>query len=188
MSPDETTGAERVDVALVVAVSQNGVIGADGDMPWRLPSDLRHFKSVTMGKPVIMGRKTYESIGKALPGRLNIVVTRQSGYRAEGAEVTGDLATALEAARMAALRDGVSEICVIGGGEIYRQTLDRADRIYFTEVHAVADGDTVFPELAGDVWRETDRTRHEAGERDSADFSFVVYERVMDEQKTAAAG
>lgn len=187
MSPDASSGTGRVDIVLVVAVSKNGVIGADGDMPWRLPTDLKHFKAVTMGKPVIMGRKTFVAIGKALPGRLNIVVTRQTGYSAQGATVVGDLASAVEIARDAALRDGVPEICVIGGGEIYRQMIDRAVRIYLTEVHAEAQGDTLFPQLADGVWRETERVRHEAGEGDSADFSFVVYERIMDGQLTAEA-
>lgn len=167
-----------VQILIVVAVAENGVIGADGGMPWRLSSDLKHFKALTLGRPVIMGRKTFEAIGRPLPGRDNIVVTRNRDYRAEGALVAADVSEALAIGRRRAETLGVTEICVIGGGEIYRQTLDMADRIYLTEVHVRADGDTRFPELDFDQWVETSRRRCTAGERDSSDFSIVTYDRV----------
>lgn len=164
-------------IALVVAVSQNGVIGAAGGLPWHLPSDLKHFKTVTMGKPMIMGRKTYETIGRPLPGRVSIVITRRPDWRADGVTTVATVEDALAEARQAAEKLGVSEICVIGGGEIYRQMLDMADRIYLTEVHMRVEGDTVFPELDRDVWSETSREHHAAGPRDSMDFSVVTLER-----------
>ncbi len=168
-------------VSLVVAVSQNGIIGADGGMPWHLPSDLKHFKQITLGKPVIMGRRTFEAIGRALPGRDNIIITRRKGYRAEDTMVAPDISAALGLGRQSAENLGVTEICVIGGGEIYLQTLDIADRIYLTEVHMQAEGDTSFPVLDPDVWSEVSRHHCAAGERDSSDFSIVVYDRVRPE-------
>ena len=164
-------------LVLVVAYAEHRVIGADGGMPWHLPSDLRHFKQVTMGKPVIMGRKTFESIGRALPGRDNIVVTRDAEYTAAGACVAGDIDAAIRLARESACRDGQSEICVIGGGEIYRQTLELAARVYLTEVHLSVEGDTSFPELSVHEWTEVAREDHVAGDKDTADFSFVVLDR-----------
>lgn len=165
-------------VSIVVAVAENRIIGADGGMPWHLPSDLRHFKETTLGKPVIMGRRTFEAIGRALPGRHNIVVTRSNDYHAEGATVAQDVATALDLGRESAENLGVTEICVIGGGEIYRQTLDNADRIYLTEVHMQVEGDTSFPELDPDDWSEVSRRRCAAGAKDSSDYSIVIYERL----------
>lgn len=168
-------------VSIVVAVAENRIIGADGGMPWHLPSDLKHFKETTLGKPVIMGRRTFEAIGRALPGRDNIVVTRTEGYCAEGAMAARDVSSALALARQSAESAGETEICVIGGGEIYLQTLDIADRIYLTEVHMQAEGDTSFPVLDPDVWSEVSRHHCAAGERDSSDFSIVVYDRVRPE-------
>lgn len=168
-------------VSLVVAVSQNGIIGADGGMPWHLPSDLKHFKQTTLGKPVIMGRRTFEAIGRALPGRDNIVITRTHGYQAEDAMVAPDISAALELGRRSAENLGVTEICVIGGGEIYRQTLYVADRVYMTEVHMRVEGDTSFPALDPDEWSEVSRRRCEAGAKDSSDFSIVIFDRVRQE-------
>jgi dihydrofolate reductase len=165
-------------ISLIVAVSENGVIGRDGDMPWRLPSDLKRFKQVTVGKPVIMGRKTFQSIGRPLPGRANILVTRSQDYRPDGVVCMPDLEEAIAFAAKIASESGETEIFVIGGGEIYRQALPRADRVYFTQVHMTVDGDTTFPELDKLEWRETSRCRHEASEHDSVDYSFVVFERV----------
>lgn len=162
----------------MVAVAENGVIGAAGGLPWRLSSDLKYFKEITMGKPMIMGRKTFQSIGRPLPGRLNIVVSRQDGFAAEGAVVVADVESALETAHAEARAKGVGEICVIGGGEIYRQTLDLADRIYLTQVHTDADGDTHFPDLDRACWSEARRERREAGENDSSAFSLIVFERM----------
>jgi dihydrofolate reductase len=164
-------------ISLVVAVSENGIIGASGAMPWHLSSDLKHFKQTTLGKPVVMGRKTFEAIGRPLPGRDNIIVSRKQDYLVEGAVVAPDVPQALALGRRYAERLGVVEICVIGGGEIYRQTLDVADRIYLTEVHMRVDGDTGFPALDRDEWSETSRRRYAAGERDSSEFSIVIYDR-----------
>jgi dihydrofolate reductase len=164
-------------VSLIVAVSENGVIGRDGGLPWHLSSDLKLFKQATMGKPMIMGRKTFEAIGRVLPGRANIVVTRSKAAMPPGVQRAGSLEEALALADKIARADGQDELFVIGGGEIYRQVLPRADRVYRTEVHLSVDGDTSFPDLDPRQWREVSRTRHAAGERDSADFSFVVLER-----------
>jgi dihydrofolate reductase len=137
-----------IRIALVVARARNGVIGRDGDLPWRLKSDMAFFKAITMGKPIVMGRKTWESLPrKPLPGRLNLVVTRQDGLAAEGAEVCSTVNAALDRACEQAAADGVEEVCVIGGAQIYAATLDRADRLYITEVEADPDGDAVFPAL-----------------------------------------
>ena len=161
-------------IVLVVAVSRNGVIGRDGALPWRLPSDLRRFKEITMGKPIIMGRKTWEALPrKPLPGRTNIVVSRQPGYLAPGAIVAGTVNEALAVARSAK----PAEIAVIGGGDIYRQILPFADRIYLSEVDAEAEGDTHFPELDDKDWQEVrrDPRLQEAG--DEAGYVYRVLER-----------
>ncbi len=160
-------------LALIAAVARNGVIGRGGDLPWRIPADLRFFKATTMGKPMIMGRRTFESIGKALPGRTSIVVTRQADFAAEDVEVAGDLAQALKIAADL----GAEEAMVIGGGEIYAAALPRADRIYLTEVHIDAEGDVHFPPLDPAQWRELSRDDHPA-EGDTPAFSFVILERI----------
>lgn len=160
-------------LALIAAVARNGVIGRGGDLPWRISADLKYFKATTMGKPMIMGRRTFESIGKALPGRTSIVVTRQAGFKAEGVEVAGDLDQALAIA--AGL--GAEEAMVIGGGEIYKAALPRADRLYITEVHIDAAGDVHFPPLDRAEWRELSREDHPA-EGETPPFSFVTLERV----------
>lgn len=164
-------------IAFVVAVAENGVIGRDGKLPWHISSDLKYFRVMTMNKPVIMGRKTFESIGKPLDGRDNIVVTRQHDFTADGAYAVPTVEAALALAREKAAEREVDEISVIGGAQIYGQTLDRADIIYLTEVHAAPEGDAIFPELDRTVWREVSRQRHEAGPRDSADYSLIVLER-----------
>lgn len=162
-------------ISLVVAVSRNGVIGREGGLPWHISSDLKRFKAITLGKPVIMGRKTWESLPrKPLPGRLNIVVTHQKDFAAEGAMVVGDVDSALAAAAM----DQPPEICVIGGGDIYRQLLPKANRIYLTEVQLDVAGDTHFPPLAAGGWREMSRESVEQGPGDSAAFVLRVLERV----------
>ena len=167
-----------MEIALVVAVGENGVIGADGGLPWRLPSDLKRFKSVTMGKPIIMGRKTWQSIGKALPGRANIVVTRDGEFRAEGADVTSSLEDAITLAGVRArCSGGAGEICIIGGGKIYADAMALADRLYVTHVKAAPQGDTFFPAIDPDVWQVVSTEKIEASERDSAQMQFVVYER-----------
>lgn len=164
-------------ICLVAAVSRNGVIGNAGGMPWRVSSDLKYFKAVTMGKPMIMGRKTFDAVGRPLPGRANIVVTRQAGYAPDGVLVTGSLDEALRMAEEIAKRDGVDEIMVIGGGEIYAQSMPRAGRLYITELDLETDGDTRFPDIDPDQWTEVSREAHEAGENDSADYAFVVLDR-----------
>jgi len=161
-------------LSLVLAVSRNGVIGRDGGLPWHISSDLKRFKAITLGKPVIMGRKTWDSLPrKPLPGRTNIVVTRQGGFAAEGASVVAHVEAALALAAM----ENPAEICVIGGGEIYRQTLPMADRIYLTEVAMDVTGDTHFPALPASEWREVSREEVKAAPGDSADFVLRVLDR-----------
>jgi dihydrofolate reductase len=166
-----------MEIVFVVAIAENGVIGAGNAMPWRLKSDLARFKALTIGKPVIMGRKTFESLPRRpLPNRTNIVITRDAAYRAAGAIVTTSAADAGAVALGDALRRSAAEIAVIGGAEIFRQWLDRADRLEITEVHARPDGDTHF-DIDEAQWEETARVRHPAGPDDSADFSYVTYRR-----------
>jgi dihydrofolate reductase len=158
-------------LSLVVAMSENKVIGRDGDLPWRLPNDLKHFKQVTMGKPIIMGRKTWESLYvKPLPGRRNIVVTRNAGYEAEGAETSDSLESALT------LVAGKSEVMVIGGAELFATALDTATRLHLTEVHAEIEGDTYFPDFDRSLWRETSREAHDV-ESDTPAYSFLLLEK-----------
>lgn len=166
-----------IKLAVMVATAENGVIGRDNGLPWHLPEDLRYFKRVTLGKPVIMGRKTFESIGRPLPGRLNIVITRRQDFRAEGVVAVSSLEQALGRAADAARADGVDELVVIGGADIYRLAIGRADRLYITEIHACVEGDVRLPEIDWADWREVRRERHPAAGSNSFDYSFVVYER-----------
>ncbi len=158
-------------VSLVVAASKNNVIGRDGELPWHLPEDLRHFKRITTGKPVIMGRKTFESIGRPLPDRHNIVMTRDPDYAAEGCDVVDSVAEALDVAGDA------DEVMVIGGGQVYRDFLPRADRIYMTRVQAEVQGDTRFPRIEGNVWRLVSAEHHAADEKHEFAFEMLVFER-----------
>lgn len=164
-------------LVLVVAVSDNGVIGRAGGLPWRLPSDLRHFRKLTLGKPVIMGRRTFAAIGKPLDGRDNIVVTRDASFRPEGVLIAHDFEGALALARDCARARGADEIAVIGGAQIYAAALPVADRIYLTRVHGTFAGDTTFPAIDPAQWRQTCRETHKAGVRDEADYSFVILDR-----------
>jgi dihydrofolate reductase len=164
-------------IVLVVAVSKNGVIGRAGGLPWKLSSDLKLFRRLTMGKPVIMGRKTWDTIGRPLDGRLNIVVTRGPAIAHAGVVTARSLDEALAVARQRAEADGVDDIAVIGGGEIYRQSLPLADRVYLTEVDLIVDGDTTFPPLDPADWQETRREAFAAGPKDSADFVLRVLDR-----------
>lgn len=159
-------------IAIVVAMADNRVIGRDNRLPWHLPADLRHFKQLTLGKPVLMGRKTHESIGRPLPDRTNIVVTRDRSYTAPGCIVAHSLERALQAA------GGCAEVMVIGGMELYRQLLPRADCIYLTLVHAAFEGDAFFPELDAGEWREVERADWMPDEKNSWPYSFVRLERV----------
>ena len=161
-------------VSLIVAMAENRVIGNAGELPWRLPTDLAYFKRVTMGKPVLMGRKTWEAIGRPLPGRKNIVVTRNQAFAAEGAVVVHSLDAALDLVGSA---PGAEELMVIGGEEIYRLALPRADRIYLTEVDLAPTGDARFPDLDPSEWQEASREDH-AADGDAPAHSFVVLERV----------
>ena len=167
-----------MDVAIYVAIAENGVIGRDGGLPWRLSTDLKRFKADTMGKPIIMGRKTYEGIGRPLPGRLNIVVTRDKAWRADGVETVNSLD---EAIRLATVRGrcmaGADEICVVGGGEIYAQALPLADRLHVTHVLAAVDGDAHFPPIDAETWRMVSSQEVPAGEKDSHATRYSVYER-----------
>lgn len=160
-------------LALIAAVARNGLIGRGGELPWHIPADLQFFKAATMGKPMIMGRRTFESIGRALPGRTSIVVTRNAGFAAAGVEVADGLDRALELAA----QTGADEVMVIGGGEIYAAALPRADRLYLTEVHIDAEGDVYFPGFDRTQWRELSRDDHAADGATPA-YSFVVLERV----------
>jgi dihydrofolate reductase len=165
------TAAGAAVFELVVAVSENDVIGRNNELPWHLPADLRHFKSLTFGKPVLMGRKTYQSIGKALPGRTNIVLSRSEDFS------PGDclVVKTLEDARIAA--GAQSALMVIGGAEIFRQCLPITSRIHLTLIHARIDGDTVFAGWRGPCWKETARERHEADEKNAFAYSFITLER-----------
>src|SRR5262249_1982101 len=165
-----------VAVVLVAALAENGVIGRNNTMPWRLKSDMQYFRAVTLGKPVVMGRRTFTSIGKPLIKRTNIVVSRDRNFSASGVVVAPDFATALDVARGDALRRGVAECAVIGGADIYAQALPLADRLAFTEVKATPDGDTFFPPFDRTAWREIERHEHPAGPHDEAAFAFVTYE------------
>ena len=159
-------------ISLIVAMAKNHVIGKDNQMPWHLPADLKHFKAVTLGKPIIMGRKTYESIGRALPGRLNIVVSTNKEYTLEGCETVTSLDEAL------ALVSDVEEVMIIGGGFLYSQTLSQANRLYLTFIDLDVDGDTQFPDFETLNIKEVKREHHQKDEKNPYDYEFVDYEVV----------
>ena len=161
---------------MIVAVAENGVIGRNNALPWYLPNDLKYFKQTTMGKPVIMGRKTYESIGKPLPGRTNIVITRQADYQPEGVKVVNSVEAARELAESVCLIDGQEEAMIMGGAEIYALALPHTDRLYLTEVHADVEGDAFFPEYDKSLWQEVAREDFAAEGPNPYNYSFVVYE------------
>lgn len=165
-----------VPVAIIAAVAKNWVIGSGNELPWRLPSDFAFFKRTTMGKPLIMGRRTFESIGKPLPGRTNIVVTRQLDYRPEGVLTFDDLTAALAQARSIAHAASAPEVMIGGGAEIYRQIMPAADRLYITHVDAAPGGDAVFPEI-GNTWHVVGEPDVAPGPHDSAPFRIKIYER-----------
>ena len=158
-------------ITLVAAVAKNGVIGRDGDLPWRLPDDLKTFKRLTLGKPVVMGRKTWESIGRPLPDRHNVVMTRSSDFEAPGASVVDSVEAALD------LLAGADDVMIIGGGAIYREFLEFADRIFLTEVDAEVEGDVRFPSLDASRWSEVFRDYHPADERHAHAFTLVQLDR-----------
>lgn len=158
-------------ISLIVAASENNVIGVQGELPWRLSGDLKRFKALTMGKPIVMGRKTYESIGRPLPGRQNIVVSRQADFEADGCDVVLSIDAAIAAAGDA------DEIMIIGGSHIYQEFLPRAGRIYLTRVQANVAGDVYLPELAADEWREVAREEHAADDANDYDVVFTILDR-----------
>lgn len=164
-------------ISLIVAMAENRVIGKDNALPWRLPADLQHFRRLTTGHPIIMGRRSYESIGRPLPERTNIVVTRRTDYAAPGCVVADSIDAAISRA------EGAKEIFVIGGADIYSQTLRFADRIYLTLVHAQVEGDARFPEFDNALWREASHERHEADVKNPYAYSFITLDRI----KAAAA-
>lgn len=164
-------------LSVIVAVADNGVIGRDNALPWHISEDLKYFKRITLGKPIIMGRKTFDSIGRPLPGRANIVVTRNSDYAAEGVHVASSLDDALALAADIALIDGVEEALVIGGAQIYEEAIPRADRLYLTEVHAEVAGDAFLSPIETGEWREVSREERVAEPPNPFNYSFVVYER-----------
>ena len=159
-------------ISIIVAMAANGVIGRDNQLPWHLPADLKHFKKTTMGKPILMGRKTWESIGRPLPGRANIVITRDSTYTAAGCEVVNSIDAAIAAA------GEQDEVMVIGGAELYRQVLPDTDTIYLTRIHEVVEGDTRFPEIHNTEWHQVERVDHEADEKNTHNYSFIRLDRV----------
>jgi dihydrofolate reductase len=158
-------------LSLIVAVAKNNVIGSDNKLLWHMPADLKHFKSVTMGSPVIMGRKTFESIGKALPGRTNIVVTRNEDYIADGCTVANSLQEAVD------LCEKEGEVFIIGGAEVYRQAIHAADKVYLTRIDNEFDGDAFFPELNFSDWKLIKYVKHHSDEKNKYDYSFAEYER-----------
>jgi dihydrofolate reductase len=167
----------RIAIVLLAAVAENGVIGRDNALPWRLKSDLQYFKAVTMGKPVVMGRKTYLSIGKPLPGRTNIVVTRDPSFSAPGVVTALSLEQAMQIARDDALRRGADAIAVIGGSEIFEQTIAKADRLVLTKVHMSPPGESRFPEIDVNAWREIERKPQPKGPDDDCGFTYLTYIR-----------
>jgi dihydrofolate reductase len=161
-------------ISIIVVMAKNGVIGLDNRLPWHLPADLAHFKNVTMGKPMVMGRKTWESLPGLLPGRRHIVITRDRGYRADGCTLAHSLDQALEVAA------GAPEVMVVGGGAIYKESLPRADRLYLTLVDAEVAGDTCFPDIDFCEWRELHREPHPADEHNAYAYTFIDLERIKD--------
>lgn len=159
--------------AIMAAVADNGVIGKDNDLAWHLPADLRHFKKTTSGHYILMGRKTFESLGKPLPNRTNIIITRNPDYLQRGAFVVHSLEKALRLVE----KDGQEKAFILGGGEIYRQAMALADHMYITEVHGTFEGDTFFPEIHPEVWKEVHRKDYPADEKNKYAYSFVEYDR-----------
>jgi len=171
------TGRANPKIVIVVAVGENGVIGREGQLPWRLKSDLAHFRALTINKPVVMGRKTFQSIGKPLKDRTNIVVTRDKSFSVPGILVASNVPEALALARADAERRGAGEVMIIGGADIFNETLATADRLEITHVHASPAGDVTFPPIDAAVWRQISQSEHPAGPDDSAGFTVAVYVR-----------
>lgn len=166
-----------MDVSFVVAVAENGIIGNDNELPWRLSSDLKRFRQITMGKPIIMGRNTFNSIGKPLDGRANIILSRNKDFSHDGIFVVQDVPSALELGKREAEKSSCSEIMIIGGAQIYSAFMPFATRIYYTQVHSQPDGDASFPSLDLDVWEEVERDFVKAGPKDSSDVTNILYQK-----------
>ncbi|MGB0205987.1 MAG: type 3 dihydrofolate reductase [Neptuniibacter sp.] len=165
-------------LAIIVAQAKNRVIGINNKLPWHLPEDLRYFKQVTMAKPIIMGRNTFESIGRPLPGRTNIVISRQENYAPANVKVVSSLEDAIDLAESICLIDGAEEAMVIGGAQIYAQALEKADRLYLTEVDAEIEGDAWFPEFQREIWQEVGREDFSAEGPNPYNYSFIVLDRI----------
>jgi dihydrofolate reductase len=162
-----------VIISLIAAMDRNRLIGNKNQLPWHLPADLTHFKQVTMGKPIIMGRKTYESIGRPLPGRTNIVLTRDESFQADGVVLTGSLENALDCAAS----EGAEEVMIIGGSNIYGQALDHSGRLYLTLVDAEFEGDAWFPDIDMEQWQQVSSEVHAADEKNPVDYRFMIFEK-----------
>jgi dihydrofolate reductase len=167
-----------IRIALIVAMAENRVIGREGDLPWRISADLKHFKAKTMGKPIVMGRKTFDSIGKPLPGRANIVVTRGDVAFPDGVDVAGNVDAAMAIAHRRAKETGADEIMIIGGATLYEATLPYADRLYLTEIHETVEGETFFPEIDRSQWQEVER--EDRDDIHTVPVSFVTLDRKAD--------
>ncbi len=165
-------------LSLIVAMSENLVIGINNALPWHLSNDLKYFKRITMGKPIVMGRKTYESIGRPLPGRRNIVISRQENLQYDGVDCVSTIDSAVTLGENIAFVEGHEEIMVIGGAQIYQQALPIADRLYITHVHSDVAGDAFFPEVDWSLYKEISREKHFAEGPNPYDYSFVVYDRI----------
>lgn len=178
MEPSKTEpSTTEPKVVFHFAVAENGVIGKDNDMPWHISSDLKRFKALTMGKPLLMGRRTFQSIGRPLPGRTNVVVTRDESFSAQNILIASSIEEALDLCRKDAEQKGMDEIAVIGGGSIYQVLWDRAETLYVTHVHAEPDGDTFLPPIDEEKWQLISKEPTMQGERDSAPMTFAIYER-----------
>jgi dihydrofolate reductase len=171
-----------ITLSIIVAMANNNAIGKDNQLLWHLPEDLQYFKRTTMGKPIVMGRKTFESIGRPLPGRLNVVITRQQDWQHDGVKVVHTIDDALRLAEAQSMIDGIDEVMVIGGAEIYKTALLKADKLYVTRVDADIEGDAFFPEIDQTVWQETQRENHAASDStlktNAYDYAFCVLKRV----------
>lgn len=162
-------------ISLIVAMDKNRAIGKSGGLPWYLPADLLHFKQITSGHPIIMGNKTFNSIGRTLPKRTNIVVTRRPGSFPEGVLVASSLKEAIDLAKQS---EGADEIFVIGGGEVFKESINMADRLYVTEIETeVMGADIFFPEICDNIWKETERVRYQRDDKNEFNYNFVIYER-----------
>lgn len=158
-------------IAMIVAMDQQGLIGRDNGLPWRISADLQYFRRTTMGKPIVMGRNTHESIGRPLPGRQNIVVTNQPGYQAEGCDVVHSIDEALDLCRQQ------EEVMIMGGASLYQQVLPMADKLYLTRVHVTLNGDTWFPDWSAEDWELISREDHQADDKNEYDYTFMQYQR-----------